>query len=114
MTTQVRYKVIFSQNDAIYEIFAKEISESDMFGFLEVEELVFDETSSIIIDPTTDKLKKEFANVKRTIIPMYAILRIDEVAKEGVAVKHEDVNIKPRSNVHKFPRLPLEYETTEN
>jgi hypothetical protein len=35
------------------------------------------------VDPTEEKLKTEFANVKRTYIPMHSIIRIDEVDKQG-------------------------------
>ncbi|MFL2729156.1 MAG: DUF1820 family protein, partial [Gammaproteobacteria bacterium] len=35
------YKIIFIQLGEIYEIFAKQIFQSDMYGFLEVEEFIF-------------------------------------------------------------------------
>jgi hypothetical protein len=55
-----------------------------MFGFLEVEEFVFGETTALVVDPSEEKLKTEFSDVKRTYIPMHSVLRIDEVNKEGV------------------------------
>jgi hypothetical protein len=56
-----------------------------MWGFVEVEELVFGERSQILVDPGEEKLKNEFSGVKRSYIPLQAIIRIDEVEKEGAA-----------------------------
>lgn len=56
-----------------------------MFGFLEVEELVFGEQTALVVDPSEERLKMEFSDVKRTYIPMPAIFRIDEVSKQGTA-----------------------------
>lgn len=79
------YKVIFSNRDEIYEIFARYVYPSDMYGFVEVEEYIFGERSQLLVDPSEERLKAEFAQVKRSYIPMQAIIRIDEVEKEGVA-----------------------------
>ena len=66
-------------------MFARQIYQSDMWGFVEIEELVFGERSQIVVDPGEEKLKNEFAGVKRSYIPMQCIVRIDEVEKEGAA-----------------------------
>jgi len=47
---------------------------------------LFGERSQLLVDPSEEKLKGEFAGVKRSYIPMQSIIRIDEVEKEG-AVK---------------------------
>ncbi len=79
------YKVIFMNQGQVYEVYAKEVGQSAMLGFVEVEGLTFGEKSSVVIDPSEEKLKGEFQEVKRTYIPMHAIIRIDEVEKQGVA-----------------------------
>jgi|SRR5690554_235668 len=79
------YKVIFHNQEQVYEVFARAIYQSDMYGFIEVEEFVFGERSQLLVDPGEEKLKGEFAGVKRSYIPMHAIIRIDEVEKEGSA-----------------------------
>jgi hypothetical protein len=38
-----------------------------------------------LVDPGEEKLKNEFSGVKRSYIPLQAIIRIDEVEKEGAA-----------------------------
>ena len=85
MTKKTLFKIIFVNLDAVYEIYARSIKESEMFGFLEVEELVFGEQTALVVDPSEEKLKLEFNSVKRTFIPMQSIYRIDEVTKQGTA-----------------------------
>lgn len=79
------YKVIFQNQNQVYEVYARQIFQSDMWGFIEIEEFLFGERSQIVVDPSEEKLKNEFGGVTRSYIPMHAIIRIDEVEKEGAA-----------------------------
>ncbi|MEL7399745.1 MAG: DUF1820 family protein, partial [Pseudomonadota bacterium] len=54
------YKVIFYNQNQVYEVYARAIYQSDMYGFIEVEEFVFGERSQMIVDPAEEKLKAEF------------------------------------------------------
>lgn len=83
MSKKTIYRITFANLEAIYEIYARKVSESEMFGFLEVEEFVFGENTSLVVDPSEERLKIEFENVKRTFIPMHSVFRIDEVSKQG-------------------------------
>ncbi|MEC8426855.1 MAG: DUF1820 family protein [Pseudomonadota bacterium] len=94
------YKVIFYNQNQVYEVYARAIYQSDMYGFIEVEEFVFGERSQMIVDPAEEKLKAEFDKVSRSYIPMQAIIRIDEVEKEG-EVKVTD--IQAGDKVAQFP-----------
>jgi hypothetical protein len=78
------YKIVFHNQGKIYEIHAKQVNSSNLLGFIEVEELLFGTGSGVLVDPSEERLKAEFADVKRTYIPMHAVVRIDEVEKEGV------------------------------
>lgn len=89
MTKKSLYRITFVYQDTVYEIYARKISESEMFGFLEVEEFVFGENTSLVVDPSEERLKVEFNSITRTFIPMHAVLRIDEVNKRGVAKVHD-------------------------
>ncbi|NOZ55044.1 MAG: DUF1820 family protein [Gammaproteobacteria bacterium] len=82
---KIVFKVIFINQGKVYEVYAKEIAQSGMFGFIEVEGFIFGEKSAVVIDPSEERLKDEFNEVKRTYIPMHSIIRIDEVEKEGTA-----------------------------
>jgi hypothetical protein len=79
------FKVLFVNQGKVYEVYARKVAHGELFGFVEVEELVFGERSSVVVDPGEEKIKSEFAGVKRTYIPMHSILRIDEVRKQGTS-----------------------------
>ncbi len=79
------YKVIFLNQNQVYEVYAKHVYQSDMYGFIEIEEFVFGERSQMIVDPSEERLKNEFASVARSYIPIHSLVRIDEVEKEGVS-----------------------------
>lgn len=95
------FKVIFQNQGKVYEIYAQNVDHGIMFGFIEVEELIFGEKTSIVVDPTEETLKNEFEGVKRTYIPLHSIIRIDEVTKEGTAKITE--GSKNGTNVMPFP-----------
>lgn len=94
------YKVIFYNQGQVYEVYARAIYQSEMYGFIEVEEFVFGERSQMIVDPGEEKLKSEFGKVKRSYIPMHSIIRIDEVEKEGAG---KVTDIQPGDKVAQFP-----------
>jgi len=92
------YRIRFINQGKVYEIYAREIAQAELYGFVEVAEIVFGERSKVIVDPAEQDLKSEFAGVRRSLIPMYAIVRIDEVEREGQArvTSHEGgANIAP-------------------
>lgn len=94
------YKVMFINHDKTYELYAKEVYNSDIYGFIEVEAFIFNERGQKIVNPCEERLKKEFEGVVRSYIPMHMVIRIDEVAKEGVG-KISDV--KDNNKVTAFP-----------
>ena len=51
MSTESIFKIIFHNQGKIYEIFAREVYESDMMGFVTIEELTFNGRSSVVVDP---------------------------------------------------------------
>ncbi len=79
------YKVIFNNQGKIYEIYAKNVTNSNLFGFVEVEKIVFGERTTVVVDPSEEKIKTEFSGVTRIYIPMHSIIRVDEVDKKGVS-----------------------------
>ncbi|MEX1237907.1 MAG: DUF1820 family protein, partial [Pseudomonadales bacterium] len=84
MAQEPIYRVIFYNQGQIFEVYARQIYQSDLYGFIEIEEMVFGERTQMVVDPSEEKLKSEFEGVTRSYVPMHAIVRIDEVAKEGV------------------------------
>jgi hypothetical protein len=82
------YKVLFQNEGRVYEIYAQSISQGGLFGFVEIEGLLFGERSTVVVDPSEERLKTEFAGVERTYIPLHAVMRIDEVEKRGASTIH--------------------------
>lgn len=93
------FKVLFMSQGKVYEIYARQISHGAMLGFLEVEELIFGERTSVVVDPSEERIKTEFAGVQRTYIPVHAVLRVDEVEKQGVS----KISKIEGDNVAQFP-----------
>ena len=77
------YRITFFNQGDVYEIYARSVSQGALFGFVEVEELVFGDKSKVVIDPSVERLESEFRRVKRTYVPLHAVVRIDEVEEEG-------------------------------
>jgi hypothetical protein len=100
MKNKMLYRVTFVNQDKIYEVYAKKVQQRELFGFIVLEDLVFGETSTVVVDPGQERLKNEFQGVKSTFIPMHSILRIDEVEKEGIS---KISNASKDSNVSQFP-----------
>ena len=93
------FKVMFVNQGKVYEVYARKVSHGSLFGFIEVEELVFGERSSVVVDPSEERIKSEFAGVKRTYLPLHSIVRIDEVRKQGVS----KISVIEGANVAQFP-----------
>ncbi len=89
------YKVTFLNKGKVYELFVRQVYQSDLYGFIEVEEYVFDEATQVVVDPSVEKLKNEFAGVRRSFIPIQSVIRIDEVEKSGVSKISSGDNITP-------------------
>jgi len=93
------FKVVFINQGKVYEIYARKVSHGGLFGFIEVEDLVFGERSSVVVDPGEERIKSEFAGVSRSYPPLHSIIRIDEVRKQGVS----KISVLEGGNVTQFP-----------
>jgi len=96
------FKIIFVNQGKVYELYARKVSHGALFGFVEIEELVFGERSSVVLDPTEERVKTEFTGVTRSYLPLQSIIRIDEVRKQGVS----KIVALEGANVAQFP-MPL-------
>jgi hypothetical protein len=102
MSKQPLFKVVFMSHGKVYEIYARSVGHGELFGFVEVEELVFGERTTVVVDPSEEKIKSEFENVRRTYLPLHSIIRIDEVDRQGTA----KISKLEGGNVAQFP-LPV-------
>ena len=85
MPSKKLYRIIFTNQGKIYEIYARNVTSSNILGFIEIEKIIFGERTSLVVDPSEEKIKTEFSGVTKTNIPMHSVLRIDEVDKQGIS-----------------------------
>ncbi len=97
------YKISFLNQGKVYELFAAQVSSSDLsYGFIEVSELVFDGDDSVVIDPTDERMREEFADVEVLHIPMHSVIRVEQVKKRGTCV------IRDSKTGEKVTHLPVD------
>lgn len=82
------YRVAFVNQGKVYEIYAKNVGQGEIFGFVEIEGLLFGEKTTLVVDPSEEALQAEFSGVERTYIPLHSVVRIDEVDKGGKSKIH--------------------------
>lgn len=85
MAKKQLFKIRFQQQNQLVEIYAQQVGSSNLLGFIEIQDIVFGEKSTVLVDPTEEKLKAEFAGVRRTYLPIASVIRIDEVSKAGTS-----------------------------
>jgi hypothetical protein len=85
MPDEAIYRVSFLQQGQVYEVYARQVSQGGLLGFIEVEELLFGERSQIVVDPSEERLKTEFDGVRRFFLPLHSVIRIDQVDRQGTA-----------------------------
>lgn len=83
MASRTLYRVTFHNAGRIYEIYARQVASGALWGFTEVRELVFDLNEGLVVDPTEERLRDEFAQTRVLHLPMQSIVRIEEVEAKG-------------------------------
>jgi hypothetical protein len=97
------FKVAFLNQSKVYELYCKKVTGSDLsYGFIEIAELVFETDDSVLIDPTEERLREEFADVEVLHIPMHAVIRVEQVKKRGTCA------IRDSQTGDKVTHLPLD------
>lgn len=78
------YKVTFISQGKSIELYARHVASSALWGFTEIGDLVFEPPGEgLVVDPTEERLREEFADTTMLHVPMQAIVRIEEVARRG-------------------------------
>lgn len=83
--TKTLYKVTFHNHGKVYELYARKVASSGLWGFTEVGDLVFDVHDGLVVDPTEERLRDEFGGTRALHLPMQSIVRIEEVEKKGAS-----------------------------
>src|SRR5690606_41233319 len=83
MNSRVLYKVTFLNAGKVYELYARRVSASQLWGFTEVADLVFDVNEGMVVDPTEERLRDEFAHTRVLPLPMQGEVRVEEADRRG-------------------------------
>jgi hypothetical protein len=83
MDIKTHYKVTFFNAGKIYELYARSVNSGALWGFTEVADLVWDVNEGLVVDPTEERLRDEFAGTRVLHLPMQSIVRIEEVDRKG-------------------------------
>ena len=94
------FRITFINRGNIYLLYAEAVRQAEVYGFVEIEGLIFGESSSVVIDPGEEKLKNEFSGVTRTMVPIHAVIRVDEVEKRG---QSKIMELGKETNIAQFP-----------
>ena len=49
---QHMYRILFQNQGQIYEVYARNIYQSELYGFVEIEDYTFGSKSQVVIDPS--------------------------------------------------------------
>lgn len=93
------YKIKFFQVGEVYEIYAKNIYQSNFYAFLEIDDYIFDTKNNLVVDTSEEKLKAEFSHVLKTLLPINSIIRIDIVNEIG----KPKISKADSKNIAQFP-----------
>lgn len=77
------YKLVFFNQGKVYELFAERVDSSHLYGFIEAGGLVFDRGSDTVVDPTEERLRDEFADTEKLMLPLQSVIRVEQVRKRG-------------------------------
>ncbi len=103
MSAEPIYRVVFVNQAEVFEIYVKNVYQSDLYGFLEIEGFLFGERNQVVVDPSEERLKMLFGEVTRSYLPLHSVIRVDEVEKPGKGVITE---AKSGGKVTPFPTFP--------
>lgn len=102
MRSRKLYKVTFLHLGKCYELYARHVATSALWGFTEVGELVFEPAGSgLLVDPTEERLRDEFADTRMLHLPMQSVVRIEEVERKGA------LSIRDAADGQKVTPFPL-------
>ncbi|MDX1556828.1 MAG: DUF1820 family protein [Xanthomonadales bacterium] len=103
MSKKALFKVIFLNHGKVYELFARGVTSSGLWGFIEVSDLVFESNEGVVVDPTEEKMRDEFAGARVLHLSIQSVLRVEEVEKRGQCLIREQ---KSGEKVTPFPLPP--------
>ena len=52
MKTKSVYRVLFRNQESLYELYARKVGQGALFAFVEVEEILFGSRGGVLVDPS--------------------------------------------------------------
>ena len=101
MAEKKLYKIVFLNNGKVYELFSEGVASSGLWGFVEVSDLVFESSDGLVVDPTEEKMRREFEHASVLHLPIQSVLRVEEVKKRGQCL------IRDRESGEKVTPFPV-------
>lgn len=98
------FRIQFINQGKIYQLYAETVTQAEVYGFVEIRQLIFGENTGLVVDPGEERLKSEFSGVNRTLVPMHSVIRIDEVEKRG---QSKILELDENANITPFPSNPF-------
>ena len=95
------YKVRFQLDDEEYQVCARTVESSTLYGLIELGDFIFPE-SGVLYNPGEERVRREFEGVRRTWIPYHAVIRIDEVPDE----REREIKVVPLDAARRSPNAP--------
>ena len=89
MTTKMKprhkpiYRILFRNQENLYELYARKDHAGQPLCLRRGRGHPVWRAQQMLVDPSEERLKTEFAGVQRTYIPLQAVVRIDEVDKKA-------------------------------
>ena len=96
------YRIAFLNHGKVYEVFCSGVCTSGLLGFIEVSGLKFEDKSSLVVDPTEEKMRDELEGVDILHLPMHSVLRVDQVKQKGPGT------IRDRESGEKVTPFPIQ------
>jgi hypothetical protein len=98
------FKVTFLNQGKVYELYARRVAASALWGYTEIADLVFDPPGAgLVVDPTEERLRDEFKDTRVLHLPMHAVVRVEEVERRGtLAIRDSESGEK----IMPFPLMP--------
>ncbi len=100
MAKEPLYRVAFHNHGKVYELYCTGVTSSGLWGFLEISGMLFD-SDALVVDPTEEKMREEFADVEVLHVPMHGVLRVEQVRRKGQAL------IRDRESGEKVTPFPM-------
>jgi len=101
MSDKQIYKVVALLQGKVYELYARGVTSSGLFGFLEISGLLFDSGQQTVVDPAEERMREEFADTEVLHVPINSVLRVEQVKRRGQCV------IRDRESGEKVTPFPV-------